>query len=55
MTISSPASTRAMSPPEAASGETCPMESPEVPPENRPSVSSAQARPSPRPLRNEVG
>ena len=30
-------------PPEAASGETCPMESPEVPPEKRPSVTKAHA------------
>ena len=39
----------------AASGETCPIDSPEVPPEKRPSVISAHALPSPRPLRNDVG
>src|SRR5205814_1071876 len=55
MTISSPVSTSAISPPAAPSGDTCPMESPDVPPENLPSVTSAQARPRPRPLRNEVG
>jgi len=33
----SPFSTSAIVPPAAASGETCPMESPDVPPENRPS------------------
>ena len=32
-----------MAPPSAASGETWPMDRPEVPPENRPSVMSAQA------------
>ena len=37
----------------AASGETWPIDSPEVPPENRPSVISAQARPSPLPFRND--
>ena len=31
------------------------MLSPDVPPENRPSVISAQALPSPLPLRNDVG
>jgi hypothetical protein len=36
-----------MAPPSAASGETCPMERPDVPPEKRPSVISAQAFPSP--------
>ena len=55
MTIWSPCSTSAISPPDAASGETCPIDSPEVPPEKRPSVISAHALPSPRPLRNDVG
>jgi len=53
--ISSPVSTSAISPPAAASGDTCPIESPDVPPENRPSVTRAHAAPSPRPLRNDVG
>ena len=51
MLIGSPSRTRAMTPPAAASGETWPIDSPEVPPENRPSVTSAHAAPSPRPLR----
>jgi hypothetical protein len=49
MAMMSLSSTRAMSPPPAASGETWPMDSPLVPPENRPSVMSAHGRPSPRP------
>jgi hypothetical protein len=43
----SPSSTRPISPPSAASGEQWPIESPEEPPENRPSVTSAQAFPRP--------
>ncbi len=53
--IRSPSSTSAMVPPAAASGETWPIDSPEVPPEKRPSVTSAHTLPRPRPLRNEVG
>jgi outer membrane protein assembly factor BamB len=55
MRMRSPSSTRAMVPPAAASGEAWPMDRPEVPPENRPSVTRAQAFPRPRPLRYEVG
>ena len=47
MRMRSPASTRPMAPPSAASGEAWPMDRPEVPPEKRPSVSSAQDLPSP--------
>jgi len=47
ISIVSPSSTRAIAPPSAASGETWPIERPEVPPEKRPSVTSAQAFPSP--------
>jgi hypothetical protein len=36
-----------MAPPSAASGEAWPIDRPEVPPEKRPSVSSAQALPRP--------
>src|SRR5581483_781039 len=55
MTTVSPFSTSAIAPPAAASGATWHTDRPEVPPENRPSVISAQLRPSPLPLRNEVG
>src|SRR5581483_3793566 len=55
MTTASPFSTSAIAPPAAASGATWHTDRPEVPPENRPSVLSAQLRPSPLPLRNEVG
>ena len=41
----SPFSASAMGPPAAASGATWQIDRPEVPPENRPSVISAQARP----------
>ena len=41
MRIRSPSSTRAIVPPEAASGETWPIDRPDVPPEKRPSVTSA--------------
>ncbi len=51
MAIVSPFSTSAIAPPDAASGETWPIERPDVPPEKRPSVISAHALPSPRPLR----
>ena len=42
-------------PPAAASGATWQTDRPDVPPENRPSVISAQARPRPLPLRKLVG
>ena len=45
MSMTSPLRTRPMSPPAAASGETWPMLSPEVPPEKRPSVSRAHSLP----------
>ena len=44
-----------MAPPLAASGEICPIDNPEVPPENRPSVISAQASPSFLDLIYDVG
>ena len=47
ISIRSPSCTRPITPPDAASGETWPIDSPEVPPENRPSVNKAQAFPSP--------
>ena len=40
-------STSPMLPPSAASGEQCPIDRPEVPPEKRPSVINAQALPRP--------
>jgi hypothetical protein len=43
ISIMSPSRTRPIAPPSAASGETWPIDRPEVPPEKRPSVSSAQA------------
>ena len=49
--IRSPFSTSPIVPPSAASGETWPIDSPDVPPEKRPSVISAQAAPSPFDLR----
>ncbi|MBW8701731.1 hypothetical protein MBT84_19180 [Streptomyces sp. MBT84] len=55
MRIRSPSRTRAMVPPEAASGDAWPIDRPDVPPEKRPSVISAQAFPRPRPFRYEVG
>ena len=45
----------AIIPPAAASGATWQTDRPDVPPENRPSVISAQARPRPLPLRKLVG
>src|SRR5579863_2115556 len=47
----SPSWTSAIGPPKAASGAAWQTDRPEVPPENRPSVIRAQARPRPRPLR----
>jgi hypothetical protein len=47
ISIMSPSCTSAISPPSAASGETWPIDRPDVPPEKRPSVSSAQAFPEP--------
>ena len=55
MSIMSPSRIKAMAPPSAASGEAWPMERPDVPPENRPSVKSAHCLPSPRDLMYEVG
>ena len=43
MSIMSPLRTMPISPPEAASGDTWPIDRPEVPPEKRPSVIKAQA------------
>ena len=48
--IRSPSRTKAIGPPSTASGATCPMHSPVVPPENRPSVISRTSLPSPAPL-----
>jgi hypothetical protein len=45
ISIMSPSATRAMAPPAAASGETWPIDRPEVPPENRPSVIRAHSLP----------
>jgi DNA-binding Lrp family transcriptional regulator len=47
ISIVSPSRTRPIVPPSAASGETWPIDRPEVPPEKRPSVISAQALPRP--------
>ena len=47
MAIVSPFSTSPIIPPAAASGEQWPIDSPDVPPEKRPSVSSAHSLPSP--------
>ena len=47
ISIRSPSRTSPIVPPSAASGETWPIDRPEVPPEKRPSVTSAQALPSP--------
>src|SRR5664280_1853431 len=49
-TIRSPSATRPMGPPSTASGATCPMQNPCVPPENRPSVTRAQSPPRPTPF-----
>ncbi len=48
MRMRSPSSTSAMVPPDAASGEAWPIDRPDVPPEKRPSVISAQVLPRPR-------
>ena len=55
MEIISPSSTRAIFPPTAASGDTCPMEAPLDAPEKRPSVIRATLSPSPMPAIAEVG
>ena len=47
MSTRSPSSINPMTPPAAASGETCPTEIPLDPPENRPSVTSAHCRAQP--------
>ena len=47
ISISSPSFIRAIDPPADASGETWPMDNPEVPPEKRPSVIRAHLAPSP--------
>ena len=44
-----------MTPPAAASGQTCPIAAPRVAPENLPSVMSATVSPSPAPTMDEVG
>ena len=49
-TTRSPSRTRAMGPPRAASGATCPAIMPWVAPLKRPSVTSATESPSPRPM-----
>src|SRR6185436_4508050 len=49
--IRSPSSTRPINPPSAASGERCPIDRPDEPPEKRPSVTSAQTFPRPFDLR----
>src|SRR3989339_843107 len=54
-TISSPSSTIARGPPTIASGDTCPIQGPWVPPEKRPSVTSATDSPKPIPTSAAVG
>ena len=49
-TMRSPSRTNAIGPPSTASGATWPMQKPHVPPENRPSVTSAQSAPRPAPF-----
>ena len=49
-TMRSPSRTKAMGPPSTASGATWPTQNPWVPPENRPSVTSAQSPPRPAPF-----
>ena len=46
----SPSATSAIGPPSTASGATCPTQKPCVPPENRPSVTSAASAPRPAPF-----
>ena len=55
MTISSSSSTKANGPPTIASGETCPMQGPLVPPEKRPSVIKATELSRPIPTSAAVG
>ena len=55
ISIISPSSTKAIGPPTAASGETCPIEAPRDAPENRPSVIKATVDPKPIPAIAEVG
>ena len=55
ISMRSPSCTNPIAPPLAASGETWPMLKPDVPPEKRPSVSSAQTLPMPLDFRYEVG
>ena len=45
----------AMGPPDAASGEICPIHAPLVPPEKRPSVIKATLEPRPMPIIALVG
>ena len=51
----SPSSIKAIGPPTAASGDTCPIEAPLEAPEKRPSVINATESPSPIPAIAEVG
>ena len=53
--IISPSLIRAIGPPTAASGETCPIDAPLEAPENLPSVIRATVEPSPIPAIAEVG
>ena len=55
MSTWSPSSTSPIAPPAAASGETCPTAMPLDPPENRPSVTSAQPSPKPGALEERRG
>ena len=55
MLIMSPSSIKAIGPPTAASGETCPIEAPRDAPLKRPSVIRATEEPSPIPAIAEVG
>ena len=51
----SPSLMRAIGPPTAASGETCPIDAPRLAPENHPSVIRATDEPSPIPAMADVG
>ncbi len=55
MVIVSPSWTKAIAPPTAASGATCPTTIPYVPPEKRPSVINPTVSPSPAPIIADVG
>ena len=55
MLMISPSSTKAIGPPTAASGDTCPIDAPRLAPEKRPSVISATDEPSPIPAIADVG